>query len=125
MKNIQPKLSESNEQIFLMKWSVFASNKYPELELLHHIPNGGKRDVTTAKRLKAEGVKAGVPDLCLPVPRGKYHGMYIEMKVNKNKTTENQNKWIKDLRDNGYYAVVCYGWEAASQEIIKYLKSEV
>jgi hypothetical protein len=88
---------------------------------MHHIPNGGKRDITTAKRLKAEGVKAGVPDICIPVPRGNYHGMYIELKATGNKTTANQNTWIAALKAQGYYVIVCYGWDAASKEILKYL----
>lgn len=88
---------------------------------MHHIPNGGKRDSTTAKMLKAEGVKAGVPDICLPVARGKYHGMYIEMKCGKNKPTENQLWWQVALRRQGYFAIVSYGWEDAADWILKYL----
>lgn len=113
---------ESNEQIALFRWAAFQSGKYPELELMHHIPNGGRRDKATAKILRAEGVKAGVPDICLPVPRGSYHGMYIEMKYGKNKATANQEQWIHSLREQGYFAVVCYGWETAVEEIIRYLK---
>lgn len=96
----------------------------PELELLYHIPNGGKRDITTAKRLKAEGVKAGVPDICLPVARGKYHGLYVELKAGKNKTTENQDRWLTALHNNGYCTSVCYGWEDAAKVISNYLKME-
>src|SRR5262245_64718583 len=44
------------------------------------IPNGGARDVITAGRLKAEGVRAGVPDVCLPVARAGYHGLFLEVK---------------------------------------------
>lgn len=75
--NKLPVPSESIEQINLFRWVAFQSATHPELERLYHIPNGGKRYATTAKRLKAEGVKAGVPDLCLPVPRGAYHGLQI------------------------------------------------
>jgi hypothetical protein len=119
--------SESVEQICLFRWADFESWKHPELELMFHIPNGGKRCKTTAKRLKAEGVKAGVPDICLPVSRGSYHGLYIEMKKLKgNKATKNQNEWIEKLRKQGYAALVCYGWEEASNVILEYLnlKSE-
>ncbi len=113
--------SESIEQISLMHWAVFMENKYPELELLYHVPNGGKRDRTTAAKLKAEGVKAGVPDLVLPVGRGGYLGLYIEMKVGKNKTTENQEYWLKKLTEQGYRTAVCYGWEEASAVLEDYL----
>lgn len=113
--------SESIEQISLMHWAVFMKNRYPELELLYHVPNGGKRDRTTAAKLKAEGVKAGVPDLVLPVGRGGYLGLYIEMKVGKNKTTENQEYWLKKLTEQGYRTAVCYGWEEASAVLEDYL----
>lgn len=114
--------SESVEQIHLFLWAAYSTASMPELDLMYHIPNGGKRNITTAKRLKAEGVKAGVPDICLPVARGYYHGLYIELKAGRNKTTENQNKWIESLREQGYYVQVCYGWEEASKVIVEYLK---
>ena len=113
--------SESEEQIYLFQWAGYASKATPELDLLYHIPNGGKRDYGTAKRLKAEGVKAGVPDICLPVPSGKYHGLYIELKAGRNKTTENQDKWLEALSLQGYFTAVCYGWNEAREVIIKYL----
>lgn len=74
-----------------------------------HIPNGGYRNPREAAKLKAQGVKPGVPDLCIPVARGGYHGLYIEMKVGKNKPTEHQEKWLKLLNEQGYKAIVCYG----------------
>jgi hypothetical protein len=72
-------------------------SKYPALRMLHAIPNGGHRHKATAARLKAAGVKAGVPDICLPVARGDWHGLYIELKVGKNKLTEAQRRWKDDL----------------------------
>lgn len=72
--------TESVEQQCLFRWAAFQSGKYPELKLLYHVPNGGSRKKSEAGRFKAEGVKAGVPDLCLPVARGGYHGLYIELK---------------------------------------------
>ena len=113
--------SESQEQINLFTWANLQACKIPELKLLFHIPNGGKRNIVTAKRLKAEGVKAGVPDLFLPVPRGGFHGLFIEMKAGKTKTTKKQDAWITDLRQQGYKAVVCYGCEQAMKEIKEYL----
>lgn len=124
-KDELPVASESVEQMNLFRWAMFEEGKYPELALMYHIPNGGKRNITTAKRLKAEGVKAGVPDIHLPVPRHGYHGLYIELKKLKGgKTTENQDRWIEALNAQGYYAVVCKGWEEASKAILRYLKEE-
>ena len=114
--------SESKEQIALFEWAGYFVKQYPELALLYHIPNGGHRYRTTAIRLKAEGVKAGVPDICLPVARSDFHGLYIEMKAGKNKPTDNQSRWLDDLSEQGYYAAVCHGWEAASNLILRYLK---
>lgn len=120
--NEMPVPSESIEQICLFRWADYTRGQYPELDLMHHIPNGGKRNITTAKRLKLEGVKPGVPDICLPVARKGYHGLYIELKKQKgNTTTENQDKWIEDLKKEGYYAVVCKGWQEASKTILNYL----
>ncbi len=115
--------SESEEQIALFQWAEVMSGKRPELALLYHVPNGGARMAATAGRLKAEGVKAGVPDVCLPVARGGYHGMYIEMKVKPNKPTKLQLVWLSELSKQGYQTAVCYSWQEAATLIEKYLDS--
>ena len=120
---MRPYVHESVEQICLFKWAAYYENQYPELKLMHHIPNGGSRNKREAANLKKQGVKAGVPDICLPVARGGYHGLYIEMKAGKNKPSENQKEWMAMLNFQGYLAVVCYGWEEASKVIERYLKS--
>ena len=100
-------------------------NKHPELALLYAIPNGGKRSIKTARMLKATGVKAGVPDMCLPVPRYPYHGLYIELKRRKGgRVSEKQSEWLHDLRKEGYKTCVCYGSDEAIQVIEEYLKGE-
>ena len=118
-----PVASESVEQQCLFRWAQYESGKYPELDLMFHIPNGGKRNITTAVRLKAEGVKSGVPDINLPVARGEFHGLFIELKKQRgNKTTENQDAWLEALNKQGYMAIVCKGWEEASKAILNYLE---
>jgi hypothetical protein len=125
VKNQIPIPSESVEQICLFRWAMYEESKYPELALMYHVPNGGKRNITTAKRLKAEGVKPGVPDIHLPVPRKGFHGLYIELKKQRgSSTTENQDYWIEALNAQGYCAVVCRGWEEASRKIIEYLSEK-
>lgn len=116
---------EESEQIALFQWAAMMESKYPALRLLHAIPNGGHRHKATAARLKAAGVKAGVPDICLPVARGDWHGLYIELKVGKNKLTEAQRRWKDDLIRYGYLALVCYGWEEARDVIEWYLGLEI
>ena len=110
---------EAAEQTALFRWVGSMSGQLPEIEMLYHIPNGGSRNKIEAAHLKQQGVKAGVPDLCLPVSRGEYHGLYIELKYGKNKPTENQKRWINLLRSQNYKAEVAYGWEEASKIILE------
>lgn len=112
---------ESAEQEAVFEWAEYSLGKYPELKLLHHIPNGGQRNPREAKSLKRQGVKSGVPDLSLPVARGGYHGLYIELKAGKNKPTAKQLEWLSELKKQGYYAVVCYGSAEAIKIITGYL----
>ena len=118
-------LSESQEQTLLFKWAGWNHTTYPELEMMYAVPNGGKRDIVTATHLKAEGVKAGVPDICLPVPRGGYHGLYIELKVHGNKPSELQESWLRRLSEQGYFTAVCYGWYEAAETIKRYLGATI
>ncbi len=116
---------EDEHQEMIFQWCSLRTGIYPELKLLYHVPNEGKREKMYAYALKRRGVKAGVPDMCLPVARSGYHGLYIELKVGKNKPTDNQKMWIKNLTDQGYLAVVCYGWESAVDTLEKYLKGVI
>lgn len=121
-----PKLlpSEGQEQATLFSWAELEMKRgnYPELKLMFHVPNGGARSKAEAGRFKAEGVKAGVPDIFLPVPRGNYHGMFIEMKKRKGgKVSAEQKVWLAELAEQGYFAVVAFGWEDASEQIRSYL----
>jgi len=87
------------------------------------VPNGGSRNPIEAKNLKAEGVSAGVPDICIPVPNKKYHGLYIEMKRQKGgRVSEKQKEWIDRLNQNGYLAVVCRGFKEAKIVVEKYME---
>ena len=72
--------SEDAEQEIVIQWVRMNEGKWPELKLLHHIPNGGSRNKREAARLKRMGVLAGVSDLHLPVSKGGYNSLYIEMK---------------------------------------------
>jgi hypothetical protein len=113
--------AEHNEQAMLFQWAALMVTRTPEMGMLFAIPNGGQRHPAVAAKLKAEGVKRGVPDLCLPVPRGKYHGLYLELKAGKNRATLEQRAWLDALDKLGYYTNVCIGWETARDEITAYL----
>lgn len=115
---------EAEEQKLIFQWAQLASCKYPDLELLLAIPNGGYRHPAEGRNLKLQGVKAGVPDIFLPVAKNYHHGLWIELKVGKNKTTSTQDKWIKGLREQNYRVEVCYGAEEAIKLIMEYLKEK-
>jgi hypothetical protein len=105
----------------------------PELAWYHAIPNGGNRGDNAKSRaieggkMKAEGVKSGVHDTFWPLARGPYSGLYIEMKKRDLKrslnpthgASEEQKEFGQFVVDNGFFAIVCYGWEEAA----KYLQS--
>lgn len=120
MKNTKKiKASEQEEQIAVID--------YCDLRCIpiYHIANEGKRSTRTGATLKRMGMRTGFPDLCIPLARGKYHGLYIEMKVQPNKVTEEQKKWLRTLHNNGYATCVCYGFEEAREKIDKYISLEV
>lgn len=120
----RPVQREHFEQVELFAWSRREVRRVPELNLLFAIPNAGKRTKSAGGKLKAEGMRAGVPDLCLPVPRGKYHGLYIELKVEGGRPTESQKQWLNDLAAQGYCACLCVGWEEAKSTIENYLEAQ-
>lgn len=120
-----PALSEHQEQSLLFKWAEFNSSKYPALQLMHAIPNGGLRHKTTAATLKEEGVKAGVSDIFLPYPSSGYHGIYIEMKRTQGgRLSDEQLSFIQAVRSVGYAACVTLGYEDAKDVILAYLNDK-
>ena len=108
-------MSEADEQIAVIKWCEL--HRVP----VYHVPNEARRSGRTGAYLKRMGMRAGVPDLCVPVANGGYHGLYIEMKAGKNKPTDNQVRWLELLRRNGYAAFVCYGADNAIECIRRYV----
>ncbi len=87
-----------------------------------HIPNEGKRSVVTGAQLKRAGMRPGFPDLFLPYSRGKYHGLFIEMKYGNGKTSADQEWWLATLSREGYAVCVCYGFDVAVRRIREYLR---
>ncbi len=124
-KRKRPSMSEHEEQVELFK--VFRANqaKYAELEFAYAIPNGGKRHLSVAKKLKAEGVKPGVSDIFIPAPRLGSHGLYVEMKAKGGKISKNQEHMAEGLTRLGYTCIVAFGWENAWREIEEYLNGPV
>ena len=115
-------LSEAQEQELLFEWAARESHRWPELRMMFHIPNGGSRDIREAANLKKQGVKSGVPDIFLAVPRGGYHGLFIEMKRRDGgRLSVAQREWIDALREIDYRVEVCKGFGPAAKVLLEYL----
>lgn len=118
---IQP--TESQEQKALIVWWSFAHQQFgvPETVLMA-CPSQAARSLRGGARMKAEGYRAGTPDLFLAIPRGERHGLFIEMKRCDGGTlSESQKLMLCDLGSQGYLTAVCHGAAAAKQTIAEYL----
>lgn len=123
--------SESGYQKALFCFFALPENqkRYPDVKYMFAIPNGGQRTPIAGAKLKAEGVKPGVPDILLPLRRKDdwwYSGLFIEMKKPTYKTRKDggisveQREYIAFLSLQGFKCVVCYTWKEARDEVIKY-----
>ena len=113
---------ESIQQAQVIEWSRWAykTGKYPMLNMLHCSLNGVKLSGTQAKIAKGQGMLSGVPDLFLPVPKNGYHGLFIEMKSEKGRLTENQQWFLSKTEGLGYKTSVCYSAKEAIEVIQGY-----
>lgn len=97
---------EHRIQCAIVKWFYYA---YPAYRggCLFAVPNGGHRNIQTARNLKAEGVNSGVSDLLLLVPKREYHGLCVEVKTPVGRQSENQKNWQRIIEAQGYrYEIV-------------------
>ena len=115
--------SEDSEQETVIQWARLSSGKWPELALLHHIPNGGNRNKKEAMKLKRMGVLAGVSDLHLPVAHAGYNSLYIEMKYDEGRLLKSQKIFLKLAAAWDNYCVVCYTATDAIEVIDAYLNN--
>jgi hypothetical protein len=120
------KSREHEAQSAVIRWAKSMEVVAPSLGLLFAIPNAAKRSPGLAASMKAEGLKAGVPDLFLPVPRvnnagHRVPGLFVEMKVRPNRVTAAQAQWIADLRERGYRVEICWSAVDAIEVIKSYL----
>jgi len=128
------KTIEADEQKALFEWAESMLYYLPELALLNGSLNGVKLTIGQAVKAKKQGLKKGYPDLFLPVSRGGYHGLFIELKIkpyrnHKDKmvyptTSDDQKWWIEQLARQGYKALICKGFDSAQDYILNYLKLE-
>jgi VRR-NUC domain len=121
-RRARPRELERQHQIALIKWVRAVKDAYPVLKLLYAVPNGGARKIKVAQKLKAEGVMAGVADLCLPAARRGYHGLYLEMKSEEGVTTKEQKAFLRGVFEEGYCAVIAHGFDEARSVLAWYIE---
>lgn len=124
MKPLGPKETEIQQQ--LMRWWALQHRALgvPREHLLMAFPMQGGRSPRNGARMKAEGMRKGLPDmfLAVPVARLGWHGLWIELKRPGGRVSPEQSDFLHDLRAQGYVASVCYGFEEAVNEIKAYLE---
>ncbi len=120
----KPPPSEHAIQSAFFEEARLRANSSSAWGMLYAIPNGGVRHRKTAADLKAEGVKSGVPDVHLPVPIGKRHGLYLEFKRHDGRLGDDQRAWINMLRSYGYAVAVVDTPERAVATVLSYLGGE-
>jgi hypothetical protein len=89
---------------------------------LFAVPNGGKRHVATAVKLKREGAKSGVADLILPIANKYYSQLWIEVKQPKKKQSHNQIQWESLCNQIGIKYEVCYSTQEIIDTVIFYME---
>ena len=103
----QPIPTEEQEQVALAQWLDLHKINW------FHVPNGGDRNLLVAKKLKAQGVKKGVPDIIIvdkPPANPCFSGVAIELKRRDGgKLGKDQKEWLATFARNDWYAEVCHG----------------
>ena len=99
--------------------------QHPAYSVAYHIPNEGRCSVQRRVALKRAGLRKGMPDICVPVGCGKYHALYIEMKIKPNKPSPEQLEIIKLLNANGNYACICWSGDEAVKVLQNYIAEKL
>jgi hypothetical protein len=96
---------------------------YPKA-VYSHISNEGKRSPFERYKMKFLGAKAGIPDVMIFNSNKKYNGLAIELKVGYNKPSDNQKKWLKDLKNSGWHTTWSNDIESVYKLIDNYFNDE-
>ena len=112
-------MTEKDEQIALFDWAQYRT----DLQLMFHIANEGRRSVQHTQSLLRQGMKPGVPDNMLPIAKGRYHGLFVELKrEHGGRVSPEQRYWQEQLLDNGYCSLICKGFDEAREMIDWYMR---
>lgn len=129
MTRKKPIQYERIEQIAVIAWAKWQSCENGKVaDYLHHSPNGGSRNVIEARNLKLMGVLKGFPDLFLFIPKGGWHGLFIELKqknAKQSNVSDNQAQMLERLTSQGYCCKVCFGANEAIDTIKDYLNEKI
>jgi hypothetical protein len=124
-------ISEDEHQAAVIKWrdDQVMLGRMPGINLLFAIPNGGKRILGEARKLRRTGTTAGVCDLFLPIARKQKdgsiaHGLFVEMKSTVGKVSPAQRQFIDDVQAQGYAVHVCYSATEAIDKIERYYRGD-
>lgn len=115
---------EHDLQCSIVQWAKLHEGQYPELEALYAIKNEGLRSLRLGKDFVESGMKKGMPDLCLPVPKGGYGALFIELKSGNGKLSEFQKEVLRTLMRCGNLCLVAKTYERVTQVIVDYLKGK-
>lgn len=117
-------VTEHKEQALFFAWCMRHASEFRGLDSIYAIPNGGNRDAITGAMLKKEGVRKGIPDMCLPVPIGGKGALYLELKVRSGgKVGPEQKEWQKRLLELGNESVIVKGFKEARLAVMKYYEN--
>lgn len=121
-----PLPTEHEEQAALLSWwRWYAPTRGVDERLLMAIPNAGKRSRAAGRWFKAEGLRKGAPDLLLAIPRGRWHGLFVENKRRAGgRVSGEQEDMLALLAAQGYHVTVCRGWDEARRAIREYMEAE-
>jgi len=114
--------SEDSELIKVFDWLTWQSKNNPILNCIFHVANERKCTPAYGARLKRKGVRSGVPDIVCPIPRGDYHGLWIEMKAKTGRVSEKQKEFMILLHGQGHKVVVAWSGDDAIQLLKDYLR---
>jgi len=113
-----------SEYFKILAWN---ESKFPDLRFVFACPNGGKRHIGVAVKMKREGVKRGVPDIFIPIPKMDnllciISGKWLETKTDIGKQSKEQKEYQKFLLDKGYNYALCRSVDELLDETENYLQ---
>lgn len=123
LKLSTPRMSESQMQQQIIKWWAVACREFQVPErLLMSFPLQGARTPRNGARLKAEGLRAGTPDMLLAVCWFGGRGLWLELKTPKGRLTASQREMLSNLDTQGYQTCVPRSVKEAIDQITAYMK---